>query len=135
MNRAFPAGHIAVELVWQGEFLPETGLWASHGGAARLPHRPLRLETCRSVSAGNSAIAVIQSLGPAGQQCAGDRSLAPLSLVKGSHMHEVSHATSMFIGARVVYLPAYLSGIPMLRSLAYRLEVLQTSQELNQTGV
>ena len=82
-----------------------------------------------------SAIAVIQSLGRAGQQCAGDRSLALLSLAKGSNTHEVSHATAMFLGARVVYLPAYLSGIPMLRSLAYRLEVLQTSQELNQTGV
>ena len=37
MDRAFPAGHIAVELVWQGEFLPETGLRAGHGGPSYAP--------------------------------------------------------------------------------------------------
>ena len=45
--------------------------------------------------------------------------LALLALVKGGDTSKVTHAASVFLIARVVYVPAYLSGIPMLRSLVW----------------
>lgn len=45
--------------------------------------------------------------------------LALLALVKGGDTSKVAHAASVFLIARVVYVPAYLSGIPMLRSLVW----------------
>lgn len=45
--------------------------------------------------------------------------LALLALVKGGDTTSVAHAATIFLMARVIYVPAYLSGIPMLRSLAW----------------
>ena len=45
--------------------------------------------------------------------------LALLALVKGGDTSKVAHAASVFLIARVVYVPAYVSGIPMLRSLVW----------------
>jgi uncharacterized MAPEG superfamily protein len=46
-------------------------------------------------------------------------SLALLALVKGRDTGEVAHAALVFLIARVVYVPAYVSGVPMLRSLVW----------------
>lgn len=46
-------------------------------------------------------------------------SLALLALVKGGDTSGAAHAASIFLIARVVYVPAYASGIPMLRSLVW----------------
>ncbi len=45
--------------------------------------------------------------------------LALLALVKGGDTREVAHAASIFLIARVVYVPAYVSGVPLLRSLVW----------------
>lgn len=45
--------------------------------------------------------------------------LALLALVKGGDTSEVTRGASIFLIARVVYVPAYVSGVPMLRSLAW----------------
>ena len=45
--------------------------------------------------------------------------LALLALVKGGDTSEVAHAATIFLIARVVYVPAYASGVLMLRSLAW----------------
>ncbi len=45
--------------------------------------------------------------------------LALLALVKGGDQGDVAHAASIFLIARVVYVPAYVSGVPMLRSLTW----------------
>lgn len=45
--------------------------------------------------------------------------LALLALVKGGHTREVTYAASIFLIARVIYVPAYVSNIPMLRSLVW----------------
>ena len=45
--------------------------------------------------------------------------LALLALVKGGDTSKVAHAATVFLIARVVYVPAYVSGIPMLRSLVW----------------
>ena len=45
--------------------------------------------------------------------------LALLALVKGGDMSGVTKAASIFLIARVVYVPAYLSGVPLLRSLVW----------------
>jgi len=47
--------------------------------------------------------------------------LAPalLALIKGGDTSEVAQAASIFLIARVVYVPAYVSGVPMLRSLVW----------------
>jgi uncharacterized MAPEG superfamily protein len=45
--------------------------------------------------------------------------LALLALVKGGDTSEVAHAASIFLIARVVYVPAYVSGVPVLRSLVW----------------
>jgi uncharacterized MAPEG superfamily protein len=45
--------------------------------------------------------------------------LALLALVKGGDTSEVAHAALIFLIARVVYVPAYVSGVPMLRSLVW----------------
>ena len=45
--------------------------------------------------------------------------LALLALVKGGDTSEVTHAALIFLIARVVYVPAYVSGIPMLRSFVW----------------
>jgi len=45
--------------------------------------------------------------------------LALLALVRGGDTNEVAHAASIFLIARVVYVPAYVSGVPMLRSLVW----------------
>jgi uncharacterized MAPEG superfamily protein len=49
--------------------------------------------------------------------------LALLALVKGSDNGEVTRAASIFLIARVAYVPAYVSGIPMLRSLVWLVSV------------
>lgn len=46
-------------------------------------------------------------------------SLALLALVKGGDTSGATHAASIFLIARVVYVPAYVSGVPMLRSLVW----------------
>jgi uncharacterized MAPEG superfamily protein len=45
--------------------------------------------------------------------------LALLALVKGVDTTEETHAALVFLIARVAYVPAYVSGIPMLRSLVW----------------
>ncbi len=45
--------------------------------------------------------------------------LALLALVKGGDTGEVTHAAALFLVARVVYVPAYVSGVPMARSLVW----------------
>jgi uncharacterized MAPEG superfamily protein len=45
--------------------------------------------------------------------------LALLAVAKGRDTREMTHAASVFLIARVVYVPAYVSGIPMLRSLVW----------------
>ena len=45
--------------------------------------------------------------------------LALLALVKGGDTSAVVHAASIFLIARVVYVPAYMSGVPMLRSFVW----------------
>lgn len=45
--------------------------------------------------------------------------LALLALVKGGDTSEVTYAAAIFLIARVVYVPAYVSGIPVLRSLVW----------------
>ena len=45
--------------------------------------------------------------------------LALLALVKGGDMSGVTKAASIFLIARVVYVPAYVSGVPLLRSLVW----------------
>ena len=45
--------------------------------------------------------------------------LALLALVKGGDMREVTHAALVFLIARVLYVPAYISGVPMLRSIVW----------------
>lgn len=50
--------------------------------------------------------------------------LALMALVKGRDTHEVTHAAFAFLIARVVYVPAYVSGIPLLRSLVWLLGIV-----------
>ena len=50
--------------------------------------------------------------------------LALMALVKGRDTHEVTRAALVFLIARVVYVPAYVSGIPMLRSLVWLLGIV-----------
>lgn len=45
--------------------------------------------------------------------------LALLALIKGGDTSKVTHAAMIFLIARVIYVPAYVSGIPMLRSLVW----------------
>lgn len=45
--------------------------------------------------------------------------LALLALVKGGDMSKVTHAALIFLIARIAYVPAYVSGIPILRSLVW----------------
>lgn len=45
--------------------------------------------------------------------------LALLALVKGGDTSREAHAALVFLIARVVYVPAYVSGVPMLRSLVW----------------
>jgi len=45
--------------------------------------------------------------------------LALLAIIKGRDTSGVAHAASIFFIARVVYVPAYVSGVPMLRSLVW----------------
>jgi len=49
--------------------------------------------------------------------------VALLALVKGGDTSEVAHAASIFLIARVVYVPAYVSGVPMLRSFVWLVAV------------
>src|SRR5512135_1503250 len=50
--------------------------------------------------------------------------LALLALVKGRNTNEVTHAALVFLISRVAYVPAYVSGIPMLRSLVWLLGIV-----------
>ncbi len=45
--------------------------------------------------------------------------LALLALVKGDDTSEMAHAALVFLIARAVYVPVYVSGVPMLRSLVW----------------
>jgi uncharacterized MAPEG superfamily protein len=45
--------------------------------------------------------------------------LALLTLIKGGDVSQASNAALIFLIARVAYVPAYVSGIPMLRSLIW----------------
>ena len=45
--------------------------------------------------------------------------LALLAMTKGQDTGPVAQGALVFLVARVVYVPAYASGIPMLRSLAW----------------
>lgn len=45
--------------------------------------------------------------------------LALLAIAKGRDTSEVTHAALVFLVARVIYVPAYVSGIPVLRSLVW----------------
>lgn len=45
--------------------------------------------------------------------------LALLALLKGGDTSNVADAASIFLIARIVYVPAYLSGILLLRSLVW----------------
>jgi uncharacterized MAPEG superfamily protein len=46
-------------------------------------------------------------------------SLAVMALVKGGDTGTVTHAAMVFLVARVAYVPAYVSGIPILRSIMW----------------
>lgn len=45
--------------------------------------------------------------------------LALLALVKGRDTSEAVYGAAIFLIARIVYVPAYVSGIPMLRSFVW----------------
>jgi uncharacterized MAPEG superfamily protein len=45
--------------------------------------------------------------------------LALVALVKSGDTSKAAHAASIFLIARVIYVPAYVSGVPMLRSLVW----------------
>lgn len=45
--------------------------------------------------------------------------LAMLTLTRGGNQEAASRAALVFLVARVVYVPAYISGIPWLRSLVW----------------
>ena len=45
--------------------------------------------------------------------------LALLALIKGGDTGEAARSAFVFLIARVAYVPAYVSGIPMLRSLVW----------------
>lgn len=45
--------------------------------------------------------------------------LALLALIKGGDLSKVTHAAMIFLIARAFYVPAYVSGIPMLRSFVW----------------
>lgn len=45
--------------------------------------------------------------------------LALLALIRGDDTGRTVHAALIFLIARVVYVPAYVSGIPILRSLVW----------------
>ena len=45
--------------------------------------------------------------------------LALLALVKGGDTRTVAQAASVFLVARIVYVPAYVSGLPLFRSLVW----------------
>ena len=45
--------------------------------------------------------------------------LALLAMVKGRDTDAVTNAALVFLVARVIYVPAYVSGIPMLRSIVW----------------
>jgi uncharacterized MAPEG superfamily protein len=45
--------------------------------------------------------------------------LALLALIKGGDTSEVAQAALIFLIARVAYVPAYVSGVPILRSLVW----------------
>ena len=49
--------------------------------------------------------------------------LALLARVKGGDTSETARAASIFLIARVVYVPAYVSGIPVLRSTIWLVAV------------
>ncbi|MEO6772183.1 MAG: MAPEG family protein [Kofleriaceae bacterium] len=49
--------------------------------------------------------------------------LALLTLMKGGDTSEVSNAALIFLIARVVYVPAYMIGVPVLRSLVWLVAV------------
>jgi uncharacterized MAPEG superfamily protein len=49
--------------------------------------------------------------------------LALLALVKGGDTNEVANAASIFLIARAVYVPVYVSGVPLLRSLVWLVAV------------
>lgn len=46
-------------------------------------------------------------------------SLAALALSRGGNQEAQAHGALVFLVARVVYVPAYVSGIPWLRSLVW----------------
>lgn len=50
--------------------------------------------------------------------------LALMALVKDRDTNEVTRAALVFLISRVVYVPAYVSGIPMLRSLVWLLGIV-----------
>ena len=45
--------------------------------------------------------------------------LALLALVKGGDTTQAAQGATIFLVARVVYVPAYVSGIPLLRSIVW----------------
>lgn len=45
--------------------------------------------------------------------------LALLALVKGDATAQAAQGATIFLVARVVYVPAYVSGIPLLRSIVW----------------
>ena len=45
--------------------------------------------------------------------------LAMLALVKGGDTSRATHGASVFLVARIIYVPVYAAGIPVLRSLVW----------------
>lgn len=45
--------------------------------------------------------------------------IALLAVAKGREAGLVANAASVFLAARIAYVPAYVSGVPMLRSAAW----------------
>lgn len=45
--------------------------------------------------------------------------LALVALVESGDTSKATHAASIFLIARVIYVPAYVSGVPILRSLVW----------------
>jgi uncharacterized MAPEG superfamily protein len=45
--------------------------------------------------------------------------LALLALVRGNNTADETHAALLFLVARIAYVPAYVSGVPILRSVVW----------------
>jgi len=93
-------------------FLQETSrfgfdLWGMLGNRDRLP--PMSVIAGRLDRAKNNMLEALPIF----------LALALLALVRGGDTSAVAHGATVFLVARVAYVPAYVSGVPVLRSLVW----------------